>query len=249
MPAHDWKLTDPGTFHAFHNYWIGHLMEALNGGLLPGGYYALSEQSATGMIPDILTLNMSQRATEPIPPSPPTGGIAVADAPPRTGKKLIADLDAAYRARRRTLVIRHVSGNQIVALVEIVSPSNKDRPASVQDFVNKIDAALVQGIHVIVVDLFRPGKHDPGGMAGAIWANISSEQDEVPSSRPLTLCSYRASVPVEAYIEHLAFGEPLPDMPLFLDADTYINVPLETTYQAAFRGMPGFIQQRLESQA
>jgi hypothetical protein len=56
----------------------------------------------------------------------------------------------------------------------------------------------------------------------------------------LTLASCRAAVPVEAYIEHLAFGDPLPEMPLFLDLDTYINVPLELTYQAAFQDMPAY---------
>jgi hypothetical protein len=29
-------------------------------------------------------------------------------------------------------------------------------------------------------------------------------------------------------------------MPLFLSADIYIPVPLETTYQSAFEGMPEF---------
>ncbi|MHB1559421.1 MAG: DUF4058 family protein [Isosphaeraceae bacterium] len=250
MPVHDWNRIDTATFHDFHNSWIIHLKETLNGGVLPPDYFALSDQRSAGVIPDILTLNLpgNGTSTNPVATAGP-GGIAVAEAPPRIGRKLVADSDAVYRFRRRTLVVRHVSGNQVVALLEIVSPSNKDRPSTVQDFVSKVDAALAQGIHVIVVDLFRPGKHDPEGMTGAIWANIGSEQDEVPSSQPLTLCSYRAVVPVEAYIEHVAFGQPLPDMPLFLDAETYINVPLETTYQAAFRGMPAFIQQRLEAQA
>ncbi len=250
MPVHDWNKIDTATFHDFHNSWIIHLKETLNGGVLPAGYYALSDQRSAGVIPDVLTLNSpgSGSSTDPAGVAGP-GGIAVAEAPPRIARKLVADSDAVYRFRRRTLVIRHVSGNQVVSLLEIVSPITKDRPSTVQDFVNKVETALAHVIHVVVVDLFRPGKHDPGGMAGAIWANIGSEQDEVPGSQPLTLCSYRAVVPVEAYIEHVAFGEPLPDMPLFLDADTYINVPLETTYQAAFRGMPGFIQQRLEAPA
>jgi hypothetical protein len=47
MPVHDWTRVDAGTFHAFHTSWLAHLMEALNAGLLPRGYYALSEQVAT----------------------------------------------------------------------------------------------------------------------------------------------------------------------------------------------------------
>ena len=62
----------------------------------------------------------------------------------------------------------------------------------------------------------------------------------------MTVCSYRAVAPVEAYIEHMAFGEPLPEMPLFLDVETYIYVPLEQTYRTAFEDLPVFLRERLE---
>ncbi len=41
-----------------------------------------------------------------------------------------------------------------------------------------------------------------------------------------------------AHIEPTAVGRPLIDMPLFLTPDAHVNVPLEPTYQAAFRGVP-----------
>ena len=41
-------------------------------------------------------------------------------------------------------------------------------------------------------------------------------------------------------------GSPLTDMPLFLNPDRYINVPLESTYQAAYQGMPAFWRDVLE---
>ena len=43
MPVHDWTKVNAGTFYDFHTGWITHLKEALNGGLLPDGYYAMSE--------------------------------------------------------------------------------------------------------------------------------------------------------------------------------------------------------------
>jgi len=48
------------------------------------------------------------------------------------------------------------------------------------------------------------------------------------------------------YLEHFAVGTALPEMPLFLRPDRYINVPLEPTYQAAYRGMPAFWKDVLE---
>jgi hypothetical protein len=38
-------------------------------------------------------------------------------------------------------------------------------------------------------------------------------------------------------------------MPLFLHAERYVSVPLETTYQAAYRGVPAFWRAVLEKRA
>jgi hypothetical protein len=51
---------------------------------------------------------------------------------------------------------------------------------------------------------------------------------------------------VDIYLEHLAVGAVLPDMPLFLCPDRYVSVPLEATYQIAYRGMPAFWRDALE---
>ena len=41
-----------------------------------------------------------------------------------------------------------------------------------------------------------------------------------------------------AYFEPIAVGQPIPEMPLFLTPEHYINVPLEETYQATWRSVP-----------
>ncbi len=41
----------------------------------------------------------------------------------------------------------------------------------------------------------------------------------------------------EAYLEFVAVGDPLPSMPLFLDLHAYVTVPLDATYEAAYRGV------------
>jgi hypothetical protein len=40
----------------------------------------------------------------------------------------------------------------------------------------------------------------------------------------------------------VAIGQDLPDMPLFLTPEVYIDVPLEATYQAAWADVPSFWQ-------
>jgi hypothetical protein len=241
MPVHDWTKLDAGTFHAFHTGWITHLSEALNGGLLPDGYYALPEQHGGRLIADVLTLQFPTPVSSPLLVE---GGVAVADVPPQTRHKLSPS--PAGRGARRTLTIRHVSGHRVVALLEIVSPANKDRATHVVEFATKIEAALLHGIHVLLVDLFPPGPQDPQGMHGAIWEHFDDEPFALPLNEPLTLASYVAGPSPEAYLEYLAVGTHLVDMPLFLNPDRYINVPLESTYQAAYQGMPKFWRDVLE---
>jgi hypothetical protein len=155
MPIHDWTRVDAGIFHAFHLKWIAELDKSLNGGLLPPGYYALPEQHAGSVIPDVLTLHASPVHDEPPPLPPATGGTALAEAPPKVQRR--QTVGSVARTRRRTLAIRHVSQHRLVALLEIVSPANKDRPQSVADFANKVVSALDYGVHVLVMDLFPPG--------------------------------------------------------------------------------------------
>ena len=48
---------DAGIFHALHTTWIGILQTTLNEGVLPPNYYALAEQDAADVVPDVLTLH------------------------------------------------------------------------------------------------------------------------------------------------------------------------------------------------
>ena len=73
-----------------------------------------------------------------------------------------------------------------------------------------------------------------------------SEPYVLPAGAPLTLASYVAGPAVEIYLEHLAVGANLAEMPLFLRIDRYVNVPLESTYQATYRGVPEFYRDVLE---
>ena len=245
MPVHDWTRVDAGIFHDFHTAWITELRNVLNNGQLPDGYYALTEQHAGRTVPDVLTLQVSPPRPEGISSLSP-GGLAVADAPPRVDRKLTAI--GSLRAKRRSLAIRHVSGHRLIALIEIVSPSNKDRRGHVDDLASKVVSALELGVHVLLIDVFPPGQFDPRGMHGAVWSMLD-EPEEPESLRPLgqvTLASYAAGEPVDAYLAHVAIGSMLPDMPLFLQVERYIDVPLEPTYQAAFGGEPQFWREILE---
>lgn len=241
MPIHDWTRVSAGTWHDFHVAWTTEIRNALNDGLLPPQYYAQAEQIAGPLGPDVLTLQ------EPDPPPAngkpgasvheDDGGVAVALAPPRV--RLTSEIEMNdYVLKRRTVVIRHNSGDRIVALVELVSPGNKGAKHALDSFVEKAHESLFRGYHLLVVDLFPPGPRDPNGIHGAIWKGLSDEPFVLPPDEPLTLVAYSAGQRKKAYIEPTAVGRALIDMPLFLTPERYINVPLEATYNGAYRGVP-----------
>src|SRR5205823_3701863 len=92
---------------------------------------------------------------------------------------------------------------------------------------------------LLLVDLHPPTGRDPDGIHGSIWAEIMDDPYRRPPDKPLTAASYAVDEgAVTAYVEPLAVGDSLPEMPLFLSGRLHVSVPLEETYQAAWQGVP-----------
>jgi hypothetical protein len=233
MPIHDWTRVDAGPFHAFHHGWIEELARALNRGVLPEQYFALPEQNIRGPIPDVLTLKLAA-GTEM--PSESTGGVTVAVRAPRTRLTKRAEADS-YLRKASHIAVRHRHG-QVVAVIEIISPGNKGSQAEFRALVEKSAELIRQGVHLLVIDLFPPGKRDPQGIHKAIWDQFAEEDLALPPGKPLTLASYDAGPDYVAYVEFVGVGDELPEMPLFLKPETYVPTPLEATYQAAWSVFP-----------
>jgi hypothetical protein len=113
-------------------------------------------------------------------------------------------------------------------------PRQQGESAALRTFVEKTVAFLRQGVHLLVIDLFPPSARDPQGMAKAIWDEIEEQTYELPADKRLTLAAFVAGLPKTAYIEEVAVGDDLPDMPAYLDPDSWVPVPLEATYQATW---------------
>jgi len=242
MPIHDWSQVDPGIFHDFHQAWTIEIRNALNGGGLPPGYFAMAEQILSGPIPDVVTL---QRRAAPGDLPHPSGGLAVADAPPRARFVTSAEPDPYVRKANR-IAIKHRLG-QVVAVIEVVSPGNKSSLHALRSLVEKADELLRKGINLLVVDLFPPSPRDPQGIHKAIWDEIREEPFELPPDKPLTVAAYCAGEPKTAYVEPVAVGDPLPGLPIFLDPGTYVPAPLEKTYQATWAKCPDALREAVAS--
>ena len=233
MPVHDWTRVPSGLFRHFHQDWSIEITRRLNRGLLPKGLSALVEQRSGPPEADVLAIE-HQTGTRR------TGAVASAGAVTlerpvtqivrRTTKEI-------YAGRANRIVVRHHLG-RIVAVIEIMSPGNKDSRAALRDFVDKVIDFLRQGVHVLLVDLFPPTPRDPFGMHKVIWDEIHEEDFTFPPGKDRILASYETGGERAAYVEPIAVGDSLRDMPLFLATSLHILVPLESTYRAAWDASP-----------
>ena len=210
MRIHDWTKVGVGVFHHFHVSWIVAIMDCLNGGLLPDGFFAMVERSSD-----------------------------------RPDDVLASDQERYVRKANRIAVHRGL-GN-VVAVIELVSPGNKDTPDAIHTFAERVADLVRRGINVLMVDLFPPGPRDLQGIHKILWDEIPDHPFELPPDKPLTLASYQAEPTKTAYVEPVAVGDRLPDMPLFLVEEWYVNVPLEETYQATWDVLPGELRRLVES--
>lgn len=239
MPIHDWTRVRPNRFHDFHQKWTVAICNTLNSGLLPSGYFAMVEQHTGGPVPDVIALELNP------PDNPALGGMAIDLRPPKARMKTATEA-AIYARKANRITVRHPDGD-VVAILEIVSPGNKDSRHALRTFARKAVDLLHAGIHLLIVDLFPPSRRDPQGIHKAIWDRLHDEPFELPPDKPLTLVAYASSAQFEAYIEPVAVGDSLPDMPIFLTGQSYVQCPLESTYQTAWEQYPVPLRGPLES--
>lgn len=243
MPIHDWKRVKPGISHDFHSTWIIELKRRLNAGVLPDGFYALAEQQAAGFGADVLTLQSKEPDSRPVPGGSSTTGTLV-----RPHGRFTSETEGEfYRRKKSSVVIRHVSDDRIVAMLEIMSPGNKATRKAFREFLDKVTELPEYKVHLLIVDLIPSLRRAPDGIHAAIWQElVDGAEFHPPADKPLTLAAYESDQAVKAYVEPVAVGDVLPAMPLILEPGWAVDVPLEATYQAAWDAVPRRWQQVLE---
>ncbi len=248
MPIHDWKRVDAGIFHDFHHAWIEEIKRALNRGILPENFYAMAEQITGKYGPDVVTLERPGRKrgagfeTE-------TGGAALAVARPKTRFHAVTAEAEHYARKANSVVVRHRSGHEVVAVIEVVSPGNKSSKQVLKEFSDKANGLIRSGIHLLIVDLFPPTPRDPGGIHQAIWGEGREGDFPLPPDKPLTCAAYLSAMLPEVFLEPVAVGDALPAMPLFLEGEAHVLVPLDATYASAFEEVPSVWRDVLDSSA
>lgn len=235
MPIHDWTRVTDGIFHDFHHAWIEEIKRYLNHGHLPEGYYALAEQLAGKLGPDVLTLYPGDKTQSRLKHP---GGVVLAERAPKVRYRARTETET-YAAKAKAVVIRHTSDHSVIAMVEIVSPGNKSNRRRIGSFVRKAEEALAAGIHLLIADLFPPTPRDPEGIHRLIWDD-RADGIVFDATKPFICAAYVGDPIPEAFVEPVGIGDALPEMPLFLSPEEYVPVPLEETYQSAWNEVPAY---------
>jgi Protein of unknown function (DUF4058) len=121
----------------------------------------------------------------------------------------------------------------LVGVIELVSPSNKDRPGTRRAFAAKTVAYLQQGVSIVVIDIVTNKRFN---LHNEIVELLAAPQEAaMDDNSAIYAVSYRPTLrndepQVDLWRERLAVGKPLPTMPLRLTGDLFVPVQFETTY-------------------
>jgi hypothetical protein len=150
---------------------------------------------------------------------------------------LLLDEEVPIPSEYEVLVYSQDFDRRLVAAVEIVSPSNKDRPENRRAFVHKCAALLHQGVCVAIVDVVTSRS-----------ANLYRELADEMKTKPVKLRGSIYAVScrgwrtddhfrLEAWDHELTIGKPLPTLPLWLTDELFVPLELEASYEDACRAL------------
>jgi hypothetical protein len=230
MPIHDWTKVKAGIFHDFHHGWLSALARELNYGVLPTDSYALIEQLTSGFELDHISNgdtseDEADEFTSRTVPGPRTRFMDTGGLIPIPKKS-------------SAITVRRARGDRLLAVVEVVLPDVRTARVDLRSAVDRAVELMAKGVQQLVVNLHPPSFLESSGIHEATWERLGHAPTALPQDKPLTLAAYVCGQDVTAYVEPVAVGAILPDMPLFFTPDTYVNVPLEKTYMTAWEGVP-----------
>jgi hypothetical protein len=129
---------------------------------------------------------------------------------------------------------------RLVAAIEIVSPSNKDRPENRKTFVNKCESLLKQDVCVTIFDVVTSRTSN---LYGELLDEVDAERTPISLS-PIYAATCRGQRSrsrlrwrLETWEHELSIGSALPTLPLWLSEDLAVPLDLEATYEETCRSL------------
>jgi hypothetical protein len=236
MPLRDHfrsPVNDTHSWDEVHGQWPGEIVRDLTKILPPGFRAAPKVHLGSPFEVDVSTYDLDTRDTDA---TPEPDGTATQAAPAPT---FTVEADLSEQDEYEVRIYDAERGRHLVAAIEIVSPSNKDRPETRELFVGKVAAMLQQDVCVSLVDLVSVRRYN-------LYADLLTLLGRVdphlaPTPPHLYAVTIRNRKPpkgrsrLDAWFYPMAAGQPLPTLPIWLSPDLRVELPLELSYQETCR--------------
>lgn len=234
MPLRDHfrsPINDTHSWDEVHGGWPMELVRDLRTLLPPGFRAAPNVHLGSSFEVDVWTY---EPATAP---DTDEGGTATRTALSPT---LTVETDLSEQDEYEVRIYDSEHGRILVAAIEIVSPSNKDRPATREVFVGKVATLLQQGICVSIVDLVSIRQANLYAELLTLLGHSDPSLGETPphlyavTLRARKRPKQRLSL-LDAWFYPMPVGQPLPTLPIWLAPALRVMLPLETSYEETCR--------------
>jgi hypothetical protein len=226
-------LSTERRWESFHSSWATRIADALTERWLPPNYIA-EEHAHLGPSVEIDVATFSREASAT---GEEQGGV-VATVGSKVWSPPAADavLPAVFPDTFEVRILSTDTGPKLVAAIELISPSNKDRASERRAFATKVASYLYQGISVSIVDIVtnrRANLHNE-----VLQVMEAGDNLRLAPETSLYAVAYRPlrrsqGDGIDVWRSALALGAPLPILPLGLRADLVIPVDFEATYAEA----------------
>jgi hypothetical protein len=221
---------------SFHGRWAAGIADLLNDRLLPRGYFAEMQAHVGAAVEiDVGTFENGGNGQEPgAQPETNGGGVATLPwAPPA----VTATIPACFPEEIEVLVFNESAGPTLVAAVELVGPSNEDRPESRRAFAIKCASYLQAGVGLAVVDIVT---NREANLHRELLQLLGQGAVGDPAEGPVYAAAYHPvrrekTDLIDFWYESLTVGRPLPTLPLPVRGLALLPLALEASYSEALR--------------
>jgi hypothetical protein len=235
MPLRDHfhpPLSARKNWEGFHGQWPGMITIELNR-ILPARFEAEPSVHVGSEIEvDVATLEGDEQTAMPADDA----GLAVQLLPPSLAVETELLTESEYEVR----VFDTRRNRRLVAAVELVSPSNKDRPESRRVFAAKCRDLLRHGVSIAIVDVVTAKNFNLYSELLELIGQTDPEFVPVPPAIYAAACRWiprgRKHV-LETWSHILQVGRPLPTLPLWLAENLAVPLDLEATYEHTCRAL------------
>lgn len=220
LPRRPWE--------SFHSLWCGALLDQLNELLPPRYYGAVQIHLGTQVEADVAEFDLSSDGDVPT-----NGAVALATWAPPTATHTVP---AIFPDNIEVRVFDTRDGAVLVAVIELVSPHNKDRAEARDAFAAKCSAYIQLGIGLLVIDIVTSHHANLHNTLASLlhWPAVVA----LPAETVLYAAAYHPvrrdeQNLIENWLAPCTIGQPLPVVPLPVRGVGCLPLDLEVGYSRA----------------